>query len=81
MKKTTAYLGGMSPTNDYRPNVKTITMPEILESYVDDAGDVQHILKNGNTLSENNFVKHWGQPKGVINMKAKDPNPDRRKIV
>ena len=81
MKKTTAYLGGISPTSDFRPAVKAKVAPTIQESYIDDDGNVQHILTNGNTISENNYVLHWHKPKGVINMKAKDPNPDRRKIV
>ena len=66
MKKTTTHLGGMSPVTDFKPQRAGNYAPEIKESFVDDLGDVQHILSNGNTLSENNYIKHWGQPKGVI---------------
>lgn len=69
---------GRGSVTDYVPARPTYTAPVIMESYVDDKGDIQHILASGNTLSENNYVKHWGQPKGKINLNAKDKSIDGR---
>mgnify|MGYP001797293281 CR=1 FL=1 len=70
---------GKNVNVDFVANVKSHTAPEIAESFTDDDGDVQHILTNGNTLSENNYIKHWGKPKGVINWQAKPvkENPNK----
>ena len=78
MKKVVTHFHGKSPVTDFIPNVKTYSLPEISESFIDDAGDVIHILTNGNQLSENNYIKHWGVPKGKINLKAKDKGMDSR---
>ena len=66
MKKSTTHFTGRTPITDFRPSRTTYTAPAISESFVDDNGDVQHILENGNILSENNYIKHWGQPKNKI---------------
>jgi hypothetical protein len=79
IKKITPQASGNSHIVDYVPNVKTHTAPVIKESYMDDNGDMQHILANGNVLSENNFVKNWGQRKGIINLKAKPKLIDGRR--
>lgn len=55
------------------------TAPVINFSYVNDDGEVIHVLVNGNELSDKNYMLHWGQPKGVINWKSKGENPDTRK--
>lgn len=78
MRKETTHFHGNSPVTDFKPQVKTHTAPEIAESFIDDKGDMIHILTNGNQLSENNYIKHWGIPKGVINLKAKAPGLDGR---
>lgn len=52
---------------------KTYVAPDIQESYINDAGDIIHILSNGNELSDNNYMKYWGKPKGNINWKSKGP--------
>lgn len=62
---------GKNSTVDFVPKVKSHTAPEIAESYVNDLGDIIHILTNGNELAELDYLKHWGQPKGSINLKAK----------
>lgn len=63
---------GTNTNIDFVPKVRTHIAPSITESFVDDEGNVQHILSNGNTLSENNYILHWGQPKGQMNLKAKN---------
>lgn len=76
IRKTTE---GTNTSIDFVPNVKTKVAPVIIESFFDDNGDMQHILDNGNTLSENNYILHWGTRKGVPNFAAKtekiNPNP------
>jgi len=80
MKKVITNFGeGASHNVSYKPDRPTHTAPVINFSYVNDEGEVMHQLVNGNELSETNFIKHWGQPKGKINMQAKDLNPDPRK--
>jgi len=56
---------------NYHASRKTYTAPDIAESYLNDAGDIIHILTNGNELSDNNYMKHWGKPKGKVNWKSK----------
>lgn len=80
MKTESTHFHGNSPVTDFKPQVKTYSAPEIAESYVDDKGDVIHILVNGNELSENNYLKHWGKPKGIVvpvknNYKGKGLDP------
>lgn len=79
MKKTSTHFSGNSPIVDFHAEVKTHTAPEIVESYIADNGDMIHILKSGNELSENNYLKHWGEPKQKINMKAKPKGLDSRR--
>ncbi len=81
MKKViTNAMGGASHNVNYQPEGKPVyTAPIISSSYVNEDNEVIHILENGNELSEANFIKHWGQPKGIINWKAKGNNPDSRK--
>lgn len=59
---------------------KAYTAPEIKESFVDDEGNVIHILANGNTQSDASYMAAWGRPKGKINWKAKGINPDKRHL-
>jgi len=68
---------------NFHPYRKLYTAPEIDESYMNDNGEMIHILKNGNELSENNYVLHWGIPKGkiVTDKKYKGENPDKRHII
>lgn len=56
---------------NFKPEVRTYVAPDIKESFIDDYGNIQHILSNGNLLSEINYIKHWGKPKGKINMDKK----------
>jgi hypothetical protein len=71
MKVTLQRLGGRSGTTTFHPNRTEHRAPAIAESYIADNGDVIHILTNGNELSENNYLKHWGKPKtAIIPLKA-----------
>ena len=59
-------------STNFHADRKIYVAPVIDESYMNDAGDIIHILKNGNEISDNNYVKHWGSPaKGKINWKTK----------
>lgn len=75
---------GKNSTVDFVPKVKTHTMPEIADSYVDDdTGDVIHILANGNKMSQLDYERQWGKPliKGTVNWDAKPEKIGGRKIV
>ena len=70
MQKVISHSGGNSHNINFRANRTAHTVPEIEESYVDDEGNIQHILSNGNTLSDVYLVKIWGQPKGIVKPKG-----------
>lgn len=59
---------GAVQTVDFKPNMgkKTQTAPEIDEHYVDDAGDIMLILKNGNTQSKISYEAMWGKLKNAV---------------
>ena len=78
MKKENNYTGGKSHNINFVAEVKSFTAPHIQESFIDDNGNLQHILDNGNTLSDEHFLRMWGQPKGKINLKTKGPGCDSR---
>lgn len=68
---------------NFHADRKIYSAPIIEESFIDDNGEVIHILSNGNQLSELNYLKHWGQPpkgKIITDKKYKGENPDRTKI-
>ena len=66
---------------DYRSTGKIANkQPLILESFVDDDGEINFILDNGRTTLEKNYQKMWEIPKGKIDWKAKGNNPDTRRI-
>lgn len=74
--------GGNKKIVDFHASKPAYTAPEIVESYVDDDGEVNHILSNGRTTLDTAYRAMWGKPKGVINLdkKYKGENPDKRKI-
>jgi len=49
---------------------KAHTAPRIMESFLDDDGEIMHILENGNTQSDLLYMKMWGTPKGAIKPKS-----------
>lgn len=56
---------------DYKStSKKAYTAPKILESFIDDNGEIMHILENGNTQSDSLYTKMWGLPKGAIKPKT-----------
>ena len=61
---------GNSHNVDYKANVKENTAPKIMESFIDDDGEIIHILENGNTQSDISYMKMWGIPKGKIKPKS-----------
>lgn len=67
---TSSAFGGKSNNTDFKANVKSYTAPKILESFVDDAGEIVHILENGNTQTDSLYMKMWGTPKGKIKPKG-----------
>lgn len=80
MKKVITHLGSASHNVNFQPEGKKAhTAPIITGSYIDDDGKIIHTLENGNELSDENYIKHWGQPKTKVNWKAKGENPDTRK--
>lgn len=81
MKKViTNAMGGASHNVNFQAEGRIAhTAPIITGSFLDDDGKIIHVLENGNELSDENYIKHWGQPKSKINWKAKGENPDGRK--
>ena len=65
----------------FRANRKENYAPVIVESFLDDDGNTQHILASGNQMSDISYMANWGKPKGVINwdLKYKGENPDKTK--
>lgn len=70
---------GNSHNCDYKATSKKAhTAPNIVESFVNDEGEIIHVLESGNTQSDLLYMKHWGQPKGVILPKGfKGDNPHK----
>lgn len=70
-------------STNFHADRKIYVAPAIDESYMNDAGDIIHILHNGNEISDNNYVKHWGSPakgKIITDRKYKGENLDSRRI-
>jgi len=66
---------------DYRATSKKAhTAPGIVESFVNDDGEIIHVLDNGNQQADCLYIKMWGQPKGAIlpkNFKGDNPHKTR----
>jgi len=62
---------------NFHATVKTYHQPVIIDQFVDDEGEIQFILANGNTIPANRYNSLWLPNKGTINWKAKGQNPDR----
>jgi hypothetical protein len=67
---TTSSFGGKSHNVDFVANVKAHTAPKIEESFIDDEGEIIHILANGNTQKDTLYTQMWGTPKGAIKPKS-----------
>lgn len=81
MKVTRTQSNNTNSVNiDYKADKKAHVAPEIIDSFVDEAGEVQHNLKNGNTISEKNYALYWDVKKTEINWKSKGDSPDSRII-
>lgn len=70
MKLITNSYGGKSHNVDFKANVKVHTAPKIEESFVNDEGEIVHILANGNTQTDTLYMQMWGTPKGAIKPKG-----------
>ena len=57
------------------------TPPLIEHEFVDDNGELNYALKNGNTTLADKYNAIWHPTRSKVNWKAKAPNPDRTKIV
>lgn len=83
MRTTRKYIGGISPTTDFVINKPITVVPKVIESFIDDDGNVQHNLDNGITMTASRYEAMFGRPliKGEIKPKNhKGDNPDRTKI-
>lgn len=65
---------------DFKAEKKLYTAQKIAESFVDDAGEVIHILENGNTQSDASYMAVWGVKKSPVNWGCKGVNPNFRKV-
>ena len=64
----------------FHATVKTYLPPIIAHDFIDDDGELNYALSNGNTTLASRYNAVWNPPKGIVNMKAKGRNPDRTRI-
>jgi len=44
-----------------------------------DDGEITYVLEGNKTILKDRYDAMWNPPKGVVNMKARDKNPDGTK--
>lgn len=72
MTRLQVLTGGKSKTIEYKANKPAHTAPQIIESFVGDDGEVNHILDNGRTTSDLAYCAMWGsQHKAIPNFDKK----------
>lgn len=54
----------------FHATVKSYLPPVIEHDFVDDEGELQYALANGNTIPANRYNAVWNPGKGIINWKA-----------
>lgn len=64
----------------FTATVPTYRPPVIDHDFVDDNGELQYALANGNTIPASRYNSVWLPIRGVVNWKGKGDNPDRTKI-
>ncbi len=65
---------------NFHANVKSYLPPLIVDHFIDDNGEKNYVLANGNTTLESKYNSLWMPVKGIVNMKGKGDNPDRTRI-
>ena len=65
----------------YSPKVPTYRQPVIVDQFLDDNLELNYVLASGNTTLANRYDSMWNPKPGIVNMKAKDGNPDKRRIT
>ncbi len=80
MQKVSKHLGGITPSVDYRATVKSNTAPDILDSYINDDGELVYVLANGNEALSVKYDAIWNPPKSAIKPYSKGENPNGRLI-
>ena len=53
------------------PTVPTYTAPKIAHDFVDDDGELNYALENGNTTLASRYNAIWNPCKGIVNMKGR----------
>ena len=82
MKLIKIKAAGYQHTLVYHPDVKSSRAPVIAESFLNDSGEVEHILENGNTILKKKYDSVWNPKRGIVMPEGyKGTNPDKTKVV
>jgi len=65
---------------NFHADRKIYRQPIICESFIDDDGNENYILDNGNTTLASRYLELWKPIKTAVQWKSKGDNPDRTKI-
>lgn len=66
---------------NFHATVPTYLPPVISDQFVDDYGELQFILANGNTIPANRYNSMWHPIKGIVNMKCKGDRIDGKQRI
>ncbi len=66
---------------NFHANVKTYQPPVIVDQFVDDSGELNYVLANGNTTLQTAYNNLWKPIKTQVNWKAKGDRLDSRQII
>lgn len=47
------------PHREFVANKKAKVAPEVVEKFMDDNGDIQYVLQNGNTVPQEKYISLW----------------------
>ncbi len=66
---------------NYHATCKMYTAPKVIDSFINDEGEKELVLENGNTTLESRYNDLWHPVKSKIKAEHyKGENPDRRNL-
>lgn len=65
----------------FHPQVKTYLPPIISHDFIDDNGELNYALQNGNTTLASRYNAIWNPCKGTINPKGKGGRIDSKQRI
>jgi hypothetical protein len=68
---------------EFKANVKSYTPPLVIDTFMDDDGNENYLLANGNTSLADRYNALWNPKKGVVNndKKYKGENNNKRNLA